>query len=1128
MSNEKLLRHLHQCHLCLPAPCYSDYSLGGLESIAVGVPTMVFDDTHTASFITKYFLEHEENCIIRWQSESHSNYKQLSEKILSALVNMDNAFEKAKTLKNNLLNSKAIPESHARFASLLRLENYAKENEKEHTGVTDNTGKYQACESSIISGEAKTLTDESTTRELEEKSKATQLQHRVKKETPVEPIGQNWPEALKEVDETGAQTTLTKDVSVRRKAAREEMMQGDDSHGEHSRWTGYKMQGKETEKVRNGKKATTQETTGTDANGNPQAQSERGGDGDIGNYNNLQVNINLKEDDFLEYFDQQNGNQDKAKETWSTVNAHFHRNANTVVAVKQSRQMAENICKRLVGDVETTGITTESLGLQLKLPALFNLYKLEQTCRSGSFPSAFEPLLVTNKMKEEAAKVGIQLKLKATYDEERFRELELFFLNRDGGGLEPVEAHLEDIDDLSEEEVFTSLLLLEIDPALETKQSVIRRILNADKCTRLRGPNSTIMQLTLEITEKVHHILCCRPQILALLGVKRYLVAEPETVELTFSALEDNLAAHGTCVSPQNVEEDNCSLCVKSLLPFQMSSMHLNHYWVEHLLKLGQKSQFLKQQAMVVLQSQLEEAKKERDTLQERYGELQKESDLTEKEFSRRLEKKEMQLRELKSKVADMEQLQWAEFELQQVTREIAMTGRDDDKKPKERKGAATSDEFHRLTKDAAPGKAESLHPGKHSIDRKEVEKSEPTYQEIQRTEPVMDKERPLRHGGLETELPKAKKWKVMGTADLPIANEKAAVGERKSVVRKGKERKPTQDQTMAVSDASLLTRSDDVKTEPSDMSVTSTVEETTNARPLIGEEMPSRASQGTLPVFSVPRESPGNWSLKVLDGHGRKMIRKFKDVKGIAFNCDQLVVCDQGNSTVEILTRDYIRQKVLGSFDGQFDNAIKPADVAISPDNLIYILDKGNAQIIVCNLSNEILDKIPLPRDVDPKCIALMGKFVLVSDNNSHRLIKLTHDGQHSADIGGKGRGPTKFIHPNFVAVTSNNVVMVSDGNNHAIKCFDEQLQYLYQFGVRGGGDGELRFPSGICIDEEDNVYVCDCYNHRVVKWRPNGEWVCNLFQGELTNPWNCTISVNRIAIRELYRSQIKVFTKH
>ncbi|XP_070545710.1 myosin heavy chain, clone 203-like isoform X2 [Ptychodera flava] len=41
-------------------------------------------------------------------------------------------------------------------------------------------------------------------------------------------------------------------------------------------------------------------------------------------------------------------------------------------------------------------------------------------------------------MREEADKVGLQLKLKATYDQARFDELELFFINRDGGGLKPV------------------------------------------------------------------------------------------------------------------------------------------------------------------------------------------------------------------------------------------------------------------------------------------------------------------------------------------------------------------------------------------------------------------------------------------------------------------------------------------------------------------------------------------------------------------------------------------------------------------------------------------------------------------------------------------------------------------
>ncbi|XP_070546554.1 uncharacterized protein [Ptychodera flava] len=56
-------------------------------------------------------------------------------------------------------------------------------------------------------------------------------------------------------------------------------------------------------------------------------------------------------------------------------------------------------------------------------------------------------------MREEADKVGLQLKLKATYDQARFDELELFFINRDGGGLKPVKVYDDVIEGKDAEEI---------------------------------------------------------------------------------------------------------------------------------------------------------------------------------------------------------------------------------------------------------------------------------------------------------------------------------------------------------------------------------------------------------------------------------------------------------------------------------------------------------------------------------------------------------------------------------------------------------------------------------------------------------------------------------------------------
>ncbi|XP_070564013.1 uncharacterized protein [Ptychodera flava] len=50
-------------------------------------------------------------------------------------------------------------------------------------------------------------------------------------------------------------------------------------------------------------------------------------------------------------------------------------------------------------------------------------------------------MLVPEQMRKQADTAGVPLKLIGTYDQAKFDELELIFIDRDGGGIQPVEAY---------------------------------------------------------------------------------------------------------------------------------------------------------------------------------------------------------------------------------------------------------------------------------------------------------------------------------------------------------------------------------------------------------------------------------------------------------------------------------------------------------------------------------------------------------------------------------------------------------------------------------------------------------------------------------------------------------------
>ncbi|XP_070546261.1 uncharacterized protein [Ptychodera flava] len=147
--------------------------------------------------------------------------------------------------------------------------------------------------------------------------------------------------------------------------------------------------------------------------------------------------------------------KEQLKVAWENIQAEMDKTESEAITNNTSVQRVDQNCRDNFGEVTVTSMKQKCLAISLDLPTLYNLYRLKQTCLSGSFPDSFEPLLITDKMREEAEKVGLQLKLKATYDQARFDELELFFINRDGGGLEPVKMYHDVIEGEDDEEILT-------------------------------------------------------------------------------------------------------------------------------------------------------------------------------------------------------------------------------------------------------------------------------------------------------------------------------------------------------------------------------------------------------------------------------------------------------------------------------------------------------------------------------------------------------------------------------------------------------------------------------------------------------------------------------------------------
>ncbi|XP_077985872.1 uncharacterized protein LOC144440378 [Glandiceps talaboti] len=257
-------------------------------------------------------------------------------------------------------------------------------------------------------------------------------------------------------------------------------------------------------------------------------------------------------------------------------------------------------------------------------------------------------------------------------------------------------------------------------------------------------------------------------------------------------------------------------------------------------------------------------------------------------------------------------------------------------------------------------------------------------------------------------------------------------------------------------------------------------------------------------------------WSEKVIGQEGQGPL-EFNHHNGLAWTpSGLLLVADKDNHRIQILNGD-LKYVDKITFEGKFTQPFCPLDIAVSNDNMYYIHDVENKQVIVTNESKKIIRIICQNENI--LCIALMGNYVMTTDYSGHRLMMFTTMGEKVTEIKGQGQGEGQFNYPFSVVVTHDQKVVVSDLANHRIQYFDSSLKFLSSHGSIGSGQNQLNMPLGLDADHKNNIYICDHVNKRVVMVTE---------KKEITIIHSCIERPRFIAIREGTTTRIAVSHYH
>ena len=286
-------------------------------------------------------------------------------------------------------------------------------------------------------------------------------------------------------------------------------------------------------------------------------------------------------------------------------------------------------------------------------------------------------------------------------------------------------------------------------------------------------------------------------------------------------------------------------------------------------------------------------------------------------------------------------------------------------------------------------------------------------------------------------------------------------------------------------------------------------------------EFVPVKEYKMSFPQFSQVHDDyavPGN--CEITDIPLQPLIRNKIDFK-IITKSHNSTRCSQGGSHIiaQVQPRkgDVVPVEVKDNKDGSYSASFVTEQVGEAKLSVTIEGEhiKGSPYSITVGQDYKSIDKpIKIINDGGnmgcPWAIAFGSNGVWAVTDGSYQCVYV-FDGQDQLvrKFGSSGNGNGQFLYPYGLAFDANNHLYVSDHSNHRVQKFNINGEYLLQFGHRGSGNGQLNYPIGITIHDE-RLYVADHSNSRISVFQLNGQFCCIIGSGQLSNPYDVTVSGN------------------
>jgi len=157
--------------------------------------------------------------------------------------------------------------------------------------------------------------------------------------------------------------------------------------------------------------------------------------------------------------------------------------------------------------------------------------------------------------------------------------------------------------------------------------------------------------------------------------------------------------------------------------------------------------------------------------------------------------------------------------------------------------------------------------------------------------------------------------------------------------------------------------------------------------------------------------------------------------------------------------------------------DGFSPVALASRGNDEFLVADRNTGAVLAFDAKGKPLGGV-VPADVVSRCGGIgvcANGDVLMTDSESHEVVRLRPDGAVAARIGVAGGGDGEFNTPTAIVEAPDGTVWVLDTFNFRVQQLGPELGYLSQFGQHGDGSGHLALAKGLAVDPDGHLYVSD-----------------------------------------------------